>query len=337
MNGTCINLVGTDSPNFDFPADHPPKYPYLISAQKIANTLSFFPKDSPEYYAQCLGVMKIGLMAKRVLTMDLCRQFRASEDVTWSGKPTIKIYALDAAYGGDRCIGGAAEFGEDVNGNQILAFDEPHEIPIIVGAGEPEDQISVRVRAECEARDIPPDCMGHDATGRGSLGTAIARVWSAQTHPVEFGGRPTDRPVSLDMFVEDADTKQRRLKRCDEHYDRFVTELWFSVRYAVEAGQIRRLPEEPKEELCLRAWEDKNGKKSVEPKTGTPTKPGMKQRTGKSPDYGDWAALIVEMARRKGFNIAKLAATKSEPETDWVAEESKRYRKAIKAGLLQHA
>src|SRR5277367_913571 len=150
--------------------------------------------------------------------------------------------------------------------------------------------------------------MGHDATGRGSLGSAIAVEWSAMTNPIEFGGRPTDRPVSLDHFIRDPATKQQRLILCSEHYANFVTELWYTIRYLIEAGQMRNLPEEVLEELCMREWKRVGGNRiQVEPKSGTADRPGMKQRTGRSPDLADWLAICLEMACRKGFNIAKLA------------------------------
>ena len=339
MDGTCVNMIGTDSPNFDFPPDEPERFPYLISARKIKETLSFFDKDSYEYYSQCIGSMKIGVLARRVLSRDLCRQYRASEDVIWKGTPTTKVYALDAAYGGDRCVGGGAEFGEDVEGNQVLSFFEPRIIPILVGTGEePEDQIARAVKSDCNTLVIPPENMGHDATGRGSLGTALARHWSAKTNPVEFGGTPTARPVSLDMFITDPKTKLQRLKLCHEHYDRFVTELWFSVRYGVEAGQIRNLPEEVIEEFCLRKWDLLRGKYSIEIKNGTATKPGMKQRVGRSPDMGDWASLIVEMARRKGFQVKKLAnAETEEADHAWLDELARKAQERRTAHTLNYA
>ncbi len=66
------------------------------------------------------------------------------------------------------------------------------------------------------------------------------------------------------------------------------------------------------EEFCLRRWDRVKGdKKSVEPKdraSNDPRKQGFKQRVGRSPDMADWAAGIVEMARRKGFIISKLGS-----------------------------
>jgi len=329
MNGRCVNLVGLDSPNMDFPADKPTRYKYLISREKIAETLSFFPKDSMEYYSQCVGTMKIGTIARRILSRRTVIQNKAQENVTWAGKGQTKIYFVDAAYGGDRCVGGWAEFGEDINGNQILSFSDPKTIPIIVGGPhEPEYQIAHFVKDDCESEGISGDSMGHDATGRGALGTALAKVWSADTHPIDAGGRPTARPVSLDITVFDETTKQKRPKRCDEEYDRLTSEFNFQVAMAVESGQIRNLPDESMEEFSLRRWERvKGGKKSVEPKdkpSTDPKKQGFKQRVGRSPDMADWAAGIVEMARRKGFVISKLGGTEkpTKPRDSWLIKDS---------------
>lgn len=343
MGGRCVNLIGTDSPNFDFPPDKPTRYKYLISREKIQDTLSFFPKDSMEYYSQCVGTMKIGTIARRVLSREMCLKLEAQKKVVWDGsQPRTKVYFVDASYGGDRCVAGSAEFGIEMGGKQVLSFNEPKIIPILVvkEAGEPEQQIARFVKDDCEALDIDPKNMGHDSTGRGSLGTALAQVWSAWTNPIEFGGTPTDRPVSLDMRVLDEETGQMRLKTCKEHYDRFISEMWFSVRYAVEASQIRDLPEEPMEELCTRKWDlVKESKRSVEPKdrvSSDPNKQGMKQRTGKSPDMGDWAAGIVEMARRRGFQISKLANNSTaKPRTNYLDKFVADHEKMMRGKELQ--
>ncbi len=64
----------------------------------------------------------------------------------------------------------------------------------------------------------------------------------------------------------------------------------------------------------MRFWDLVAGNKiEVEPKKD------MKERTGRSPDLGDWAALCVEGARRKGFNIAKLVNEEErERTTEWL-------------------
>lgn len=321
MNGICVNLIGTDSPNFDFPSNEPTKYKYLISREKIADTLSFFKSDSPEYYSQCVGAMKISQLLHRVVTRLMCKQFKAQEQVVWKGSPLIKIAGLDAAYGGDRCVLGHADIGQDVDGKTILHPYTPVTVPISVNSPKiAEDQISEYVRHYCERYDVPPENFFHDSTGRGTLGTSLARIWSAQCNPVEFGGKATNRVVSLDMWVIDASTKRRRLMLCNEHYDRFVTELWFTVRFIIESGQMRNLPTEAMDELCSRDYKLWNNKRVIE------TKEDMKQRIGKSPDVADWLSIVCEGARRRGFVIAKMG-------TDEAADTNRDYLDKLKTGM----
>lgn len=318
MGGRCVNLIGTDSPNMDYPANQPTRFKYLISRDKIESTASFFDRNSFEFYSQCIGCMKIGQMARRVLTREMCLKFKAMDDVVWASTGTTKIGALDAAYGGDRCVGGHIEFGTEVGGKTVIYIHPPQVVPVRQGPNmAPEDSIAEWVKVYCERNSISPENFFHDSTGRGSLGTALARIWSAQCNPVEFGGAPTERPVSLDMFIYDDKTRQRRLRTCREHYIKFVTELWFSVRYAIEAGQIRNLPEEVMEEGCMREWDKKNDKIELE------TKLDMKERVGRSPDLMDWLSICVEGARRRGFQISKLSNAESESRSlEWLKKLS---------------
>jgi hypothetical protein len=315
MNGTCVNLIGTDSPNFDYPENEPSRYPYLISREKIADTLSFFPKDSHEYYSQCIGSMKVGTLARRVLTRTLATKCGAlGSDIVWNSEARTRIYAVDAAYGGDRCVGGWIEFGLGLGGKTMLVIYPPKIIPITVTGDEAEYQIAEFVKRECLGLNIQPENMFHDATGRGSLGTALARVWSPQTNPVESGGQPSERPVSLDLFVWDPEKRAKRLKLCKEHYSKRVTEFWFSVRYAVESEQVRGLPTDVMEEFCMREWRRVNGDK-IE----LETKDEMKERVGRSPDLADWLSIAVEGARRRGFVISRLGSQEEDSRSlDWL-------------------
>lgn len=313
MNGACVNLIGTDSPNFDFPESEPTRFKYLISREKIADTATFFPKDSYEFFSMCVGSMKIATLNTAVLTKRLCEQNKAFEqDVVWDSSPRTRVYFVDAAYGGDRSVAGYAEFGKTISGEDVLLYHPYEIIPILAGVDqEPEHQIAAFVKERCEALNIPPGNMGHDATGRGSLGTFLARAWSAETQPIESGGAPTDRPVSKDTFVNSPPGEigssawgraGRRLQLCKEYYSKRISEYWFSVRYAVMAGQIRGLQEDVVDEFRQRKWKRVSGDR-IE----LESKDDMKARIGRSPDLADWAAGIVEMARRKGFQISKLS------------------------------
>lgn len=303
--GRTINLVGTDSPNFDFPQDQPSRYPYLIKQSDIDEIVSFYGIDSMQYWSKCKAIRKPGLMARRVITMRLCEEHGAFNPVVWRGKSTTKVYYIDAAYGaigGDRCIGGWLEFGEDINGLIVLCIHPQTVIPVTVSSPQiPEDQIATFVMGECIGLGISPTNVFYDSTGRGSLGTSFARIWSAQVNPVEFGGSATDRPVSADLYITDPATKKRRLKLCCEEFSKRVTEFWYMFRYAIESNQVRSLPRDVAEEGCQREWKTvSGGRVEVE------TKDDMRERVGYSPDKFDGLVTGLEGARRLGFTLKRL-------------------------------
>jgi len=332
MGGVTVQLIGTDSPAIK----NPGQYPYLIDQSDIDYISKYWGTDSAEYWNQAAGVRRPGAFSNRVLTRDLCVQFGAMDEVVWGTKPTIKLYGLDAGYGGDRCVGGRAEFGEDINKALVLNLSTPRIIPIKVYPNtvpekeriSPEDQIALAVRQDCEGDLgglILPSHVFYDATGRGSLGTSFARLWCADPVPLEFGGSPCKDPVCADLFKEDDETGQRRLVRCDEYFSKRVTQYWFRVRFAVEGAQVRGLCDAVIDELCARKWIlVKGDRKEVEKKEDT------KERLGRSPDMGDWAAIIVEGAIRLGFRLARLTIEQvAEDEQQWkqdLRDRSKRIR-----------
>jgi hypothetical protein len=288
-----------------------------------------------------MGVRRPGVSLRKVITRDMIARFGAQDEVVWSVKDTIKGYAIDASYGGDRCIGGSFELGSDINGHQVISFGKPKVIPIRLYPKTmpseqrilPEDQIAEYVKADCESMGIPSANVFHDATGRGSLGSAFARLWRHDTNPVEFGGNATPRPVLSDLFIYDEKLRQKRLKRCDEHYSKFVSELWFSVRYVIEGQQCRNLPNESVDELCAREW-----KRVSRDRIEVESKEDMKPRFGRSPDIGDWCAICVEGARRLGLNITRMGWELKPQEKDerWKEELRERARKAKQSYALTY-
>lgn len=340
LRSRTINLVGTDSPNFDLPESEPTQFPYLTNRESIARTVAGYGLDSHQYYSQCKGVRRSGLNARRVITRELCRQFHAFDPVEWSGDARTKIFALDAAYGGvggDRCVGGHIEYGLCADGKQRIMVQAPRMVPINLRRSDsPEDQIAQWVMNYCGENEIAPDNCFYDSTGRGSLGTAFARIWNpggSRVNPVEFGGAATKRPVSLELYFADPGTRVRRLKRCDEHYRKFVSELWWTVRLLIESDQLRGLTEDLCREGCMREWKEVAGNKiQVESKEET------KERMGRSPDLFDFLACACEGARRKGFIISKLALAEVGKREDWLSKEVAEYEKFIKGrGRLQLA
>lgn len=85
----------------------------------------------------------------------------------------------------------------------------------------------------------------------------------------------------------------------------------------------------------------KDDKYWVEPKDkphNDPRKAGFKQRMGRSPDMADWAAGILEMARRKGFVIASVGNVGTPTkQSEWFAKEAKKLEEQRRSRQLQTA
>lgn len=339
-NGRCVNLVGTDSPNFDYPETARTKYPGLIGWSTVKAVEAFWGRQSLQFSSQCLGVMQIGMIGNRVITEQICREHRALEKAIWKNQDRIRVYGLDPAWGGpnaDRCVAGWGEFGISDQEIQIFRVNRPVIVPINPASlVPPDDQIAQFIQNDAELAGIEPENIFYDSTGKGTTGSAFARVFGSRVPvPISFGDKPSSRPVRHDLFIT-LPNGVKRLKRCDEHYSKFVSELWFSVRYVIECEQLRELPEDVMIEGTLREYGERAGASGtrieVEPKHKTI------ERMGKSPDLFDWISILIEAARQRGFQIRRMGITHTESESsdDYLTEESERYRSAIEANLLTH-
>jgi hypothetical protein len=326
--GVCIQLVGSDSPNMDFPEDQPPRYPYLITREAIASDVAFYGRDSLQFSMMNDGRMPRGQGLRRVITRQMCQKFDALLEPVWVSEKRTKIGFLDAAYGsvgGDRCIFGELQFGPGLarDGTELilLALIQTMLVPVSIKENElPEDQIAKFCKEQCEARGIPAENFGFDSTGRGTLMGAFARLWSAYVVPIEFGGKATDRQVSAENYT-----------LCKDFYSKFVSELWYSVRLTIESRQFRGMTEEVMQEGTMREWKLVTGNRvEVESKVE------MKDKMGRSPDLFDALVAGVEMARRKGFMIAKLGKTRSVSDPDWKQRLRERAAKLARAGDLTY-
>jgi hypothetical protein len=331
--GICVQLVGSDSPNLNGKLGIP-----LITQEQIDRDVAFYGRDSLWFSMMNEGMMPRGQGSRRVLTRQMCSKFGAFDPPVWQNSDRKRVAFLDAAYrgvGGDRCVFGTLEFGEETTSSeelpgtlasalvmqdgtrpaarQILALTSIEVLPINPQTGElPEDQIVRFVREHCDAAKIPPAQFFFDSGMRTSLVTAFSRLWSTQVNSIDCGGKPTERPVSYNIDVA----------ACD-YYSKFITELWFRVRLIVESRQFRGMTDEVIFEFGSREWTMVGANKiEVEPKAK------MKEKMGRSPDLADAVAVGCEGAIRLGFVIRKLVAAGS-PKIDlsWKRELREREEK----------
>jgi hypothetical protein len=170
-------------------------------------------------------------------------------------------------------------------------------------------QIVRQVREECIKRDVSARMFGLDSTGEGGgLHAIFQREWGPEVLGVEFGGRPSREPVS-----------QTNMKRCDQEYDRLVTELWFYFRLLVQNDQVRGLDDESAIEFCRRWYE------MVGPYISIETKKKMKERTRKSPDYADADVVVSQVFKKRGgLKLAALVYADGRPVSTWKDFQMKR-------------
>lgn len=317
--GIAIQLPASDTPNNDGEPGKPPPFPFLVTREQVEEDVKIWGRDSLHFTMMSEAKMPRGQSAHRIITRNACLKFHAMEEPAWKDNRRTRIAGLDAAYrgvGGDRCVFCEFQFGEraeDKSPAQLAGqfVSQPTETPknkIIIALIDilivpvnvsnvmdlPEDQIANFVKAECQKRAIPPENFFFDSTGRGSLMSAFARLWSAHVVGIEFGGKASEQNVSNEINV----------KACDYYFNR-VTELWHSMRLVIEAEQMRGLTEEVVKELSYREWKHVGGHNKIQAET----KEEMKQKAGRSPDLADCACIALEGARQRGFIIARSTAS----------------------------
>jgi len=348
-NGICIQLPGSDSPNMQVGVGEPPPFPFLITRQQMLDDAAIWGVDDWHYTMMNEAKMPRGQGSRRVLTRQMCTKFKAFTEPNWRDSNRKKIAFLDAAYrgvGGDRCVFGELQFGNEIEElseeslvstmiNQIgsnaktrhiIALIDLVNIPLssAQGSASAEDQIVQFVMDECNKRGIPPSNFFYDAGMRTSLVTAFSRRWDPIVNSIDCGGKPSEYNVSSEIN-----------KPCKDYYSKFVTELWFNVRYTVEAGQFRGMRESACNEFCQREWKMVSGNRiEVE------TKEEMKVKTGRSPDEADAIAIGVHGARQRGFLITKLSTVspnRSKTAEKWKDELKKKARSVTRSGQLDFA
>jgi len=345
-NGIAIQFPGSDCPNMDVGPDDPPPYPYLMTRKQMEEDAKIWGQNDWHYTMFNEGRMPRGQGSRRILTRQLCLKNRAMDEPIWHGTQRTRIACLDAAYravGGDRCVFAILEFGTEGDGalqtpsedstivqslfpekrQIIIALSQISVIPIEANDFEsPEDQIVMFVKKACEVGNIPARNLFFDSGMRTSLVTAFSRLWSIDVNPIDCGGRPSERKVSENIDVAASD-----------YYSKKITELWYSWRLVVEAGQFRSMTEDVMKEGCQREWMTVGGNKiEVEPKHE------MKRKTGRSPDLADCVVIGIEGARQRGFLIRRMVNEEYvEQDTRWKDELKRKARDAAKQSRLNYA
>lgn len=279
--GVCLHFHGKRSPNVKRSKT---VFPYLYTYENWQAAKGN--EDTPNFWTYDAGFWAPEGISNTVFDEPTIQRVDGMGAFTWQSY-SYPVAALDPSFGGDECvlrIGTIGDIGPGRMGLQIGA-----KIPIRLKQKSPRPvdyQIADQVIEACKKYNVKPENFGLDASGTGrGVAAILQETWSPMIKKVEFGGAPSDTPVS----AEDP-------RACSEVYDRRVTELWYNCREVLGAGQLRGLDLPTCSQFCSRFYENKVRKIRLE------TKAECKERTGRSPDDADCVAVMVEVARGLGLS-----------------------------------
>jgi hypothetical protein len=209
--------------------------------------------------------------------------------------PTKLIAGVDPAFtnGGDRTVMYTARVGYDTGGQYTMQFEECIFLnDDSTNKAVPRTyQIVHQIRDLCVQRKIEAVDVAVDATGAGMpFCDVLASEWSNEFLRVQFGGKASDRRVSMNSRLTG-----------EELYTNRVSELWFVGKEFLRTRQLRGISNDLAKEMTSRNYDMvKSGtlRVRVEPKTE------LKKRTGASPDMADAAFIALELARQRHGLVA---------------------------------
>jgi len=300
IGGICLFSDGLQSPAIKDPDPVKRKLlsKFLINADQVRLKMNTLGADHPQFWRFVRGYWPPEDATRTVLTRTMTDKHRTTESCEFGANYLHKIASLDPAFtsDGDACILRFGYLGTDAEtGKMLLDYGGDQnvvKIQLEASTGDPITyQIVKKTMIECQARGIPPENLAVDVWGMGvGARDVFKQIWSDQIHFINSVGSPSDNYVDVE-----------RVKSATEVYDRRVTELWMMMREFVIAGQIRGMDEVTLDQYCRREWEQKGKKVSLESKGIYKERNGMGEEGG-SPDEGDAAAYMLDLARERfGF------------------------------------
>lgn len=310
--GLCVHLDGSRSPNL-FPGHEKIDLIDKLPFPSLINHLALKEmaiesgqgdeeqgKKSAKFWMMARGIWLPSSLDATVLSPSIVKASGADKDIRWGYGPRKRVAGADPSFtiGGDNFYLQLGTIGnEEGTGQMVLVPDaEPILITPELGAGDDlYTQLAAKVVRILLANNVEPECFGLDASHDGGImAQAIIRIWgNSGIHLISSLGTASERMVSdQDMVV------------AKERYDRAVTEYWFAVRTAVQLGRIKGFNPVSaySRDLFERKYEFRpGGKVAVE------TKKDMKERIRRSPDGGDAFCYLMEIARRNGLPMERIA------------------------------
>jgi hypothetical protein len=284
--GKYIRLDGERSPNV---AAGYTVYPFLPTTEKIAEDKALLGETSRAYMRMVRAVFFDSDEAEGIYGESEILKASAMKRTEFVG-PTTLLAGVDPAFtnGGDRTILYTMRVGQFTDGQYGAQFEDYYHLnDDATNKAVPRTyQIVHQIRDMCNKLGIKPENVAVDSTGAGSpFCDVLAGEWSDQFLRVQFGGKASDRRVSMNSRLTG-----------EELYTNRVSELWFVGKEFLRTQQLRGISDTLAKEMCVRRYEMvKSGTLRVK----VETKAELKQRMGQSPDIADAAFITLDLARQR--------------------------------------
>jgi hypothetical protein len=284
--GKYIRLDGERSPNV---AAGYTVYPFLPTTEKIAEDKALLGETSRAYMRMVRAVFFDSDEAEGIYGESEILKASAMKRTEFVG-PTTLLAGVDPAFtnGGDRTILYTMRVGQFTDGQYGAQFEDYYHLnDDATNKAVPRTyQIVHQIRDMCKKLGIKPENVAVDSTGAGSpFCDVLAGEWSDQFLRVQFGGKASDRRVSMNSRLTG-----------EELYTNRVSELWFVGKEFLRTQQLRGISDTLAKEMCVRRYEMvKSGTLRVK----VETKAELKQRMGQSPDIADAAFITLDLARQR--------------------------------------
>ena len=284
--GQYIRLDGERSPNI---IAGEVVYPYLPTQEKLDEDKALLGPESRAYMRMVRAVFYDSDEDEGIYTENEISNSGSMGSVQWASRPT-KVAGLDPAFtnGGDRAVLYTGFVGYNYHGDFVFEFGRSYQLnDDATNKAVPRTyQIVTQVKDICVKEGIAPDDLAVDATGAGSpFCDVLAGEWSSRFLRVQFGGKPSDKRVSVTSTLKGT-----------ELYVNRVSELWFVGKEFMRTGQLFGVDTDLAQEIIGRNYElIKTGGLKVK----IETKVEFKSRLGRSPDLADAAFLCLDCARQR--------------------------------------
>lgn len=282
-----------------------PQLPFLRKAEDIISAKTHLGEDNGTYMRQFVGFWPDSEGESNYIVTDAALSVHQAYDrAEWKSAP-MNIAGIDPSFSGegDRFILFHLKYGLSTHDVWTIEFFEAITIQPRIIEGETRHHADIReCKRICQERDISPEHVAMDASGGSPLLSIAHQDWSPRILGVQFGGAPSDLPVS-----------QFDKRLASDIYANRTSEIAYVFVEFLNAGQIRGIKPDHAKELTSRQFKKVAGDKiKIEPKKD------MKKRLGFSPDLKDGGNLGICVIRER-LNIQAGANTKAATQQsgDW--------------------